>query len=155
MPSFKFFASVFILSSLFPITAHAGADNQQSLTIERITSSPALAGSSPRNVKFSPDGARVTFLRPSHDDYKVLDLWEYNIEDGQARLLVAASTLIGGEEKLSQVERARRERMRITSRGIISYSWSKDGRKLLFPLGGDLYQYILSSGTAVRLSNSP
>ncbi|PCI43242.1 MAG: S9 family peptidase [Alphaproteobacteria bacterium] len=125
------------------------------LTIARITSSPALSGSSPREVKFSPEGSRVTFLRPSAADYKVLDLWEYNLGDNEARLLVAASSITGGAEKLSQVERARRERMRITSKGIVSYSWSKDGRKLLFPLGGDLYQYELNTGRTDRLTHSP
>jgi len=124
----------------FSATALSG---QTKLSIDRITSSPALAGSAPRAVKFSPDGTRVTFLRQSAADYKVLDLWEYNLKDKVARLLVAASSLTDGTEKLSQVERARRERMRITDRGIVSYSWSEDGQKLLFPLGGDLYQYIL------------
>ncbi len=126
----------------------------QKLTIERITSSPALAGSSPRSVKFSPNGARVTFLRPNKDDYKVLDLWEYNLKDNEARLLVAASSITGGVEKLSQAESARRERMRISNGGIVSYSWSMDGEKLLFPLGGDLYQYILSNHKLDRLTRS-
>jgi dipeptidyl-peptidase-4 len=51
-------------------------------------------------------------------------------------------------------EKARRERMRITARGIVRYSWSKDGGKLLFPLGGDLYQYNLKAAKAKRLTNS-
>ncbi len=151
LKSFMFFcAGVLLLVS----TALAGQNSTSTLTIERITSSPALSGSSPRAVKFSPDGMRVTFLRPSEADYKVLDLWEYNLADKQARLLVAASTITGGAEILSQVERARRERMRITSKGIVSYSWSKDGQKLLFPLGGDLYQYELSNGKTERLTHS-
>ncbi|WP_339863553.1 S9 family peptidase [Paremcibacter congregatus] len=128
--------------------------SSQKLTIERITSSPALEGSSPRSVKFSPDGSRVTFLRPSAADYKVLDLWEYNLKDQEARLLVESTSITGGEEELSQVERARRERMRISNSGIVSYSWSEDGAKLLFPLGGDLYQYELEGGAVNRLTNS-
>ncbi|PCI33629.1 MAG: S9 family peptidase [Alphaproteobacteria bacterium] len=140
---------------LWVSTAYAEQKSPDRLTIDRITSSPALAGNSPQEVKFSPDGSRVTFLRPSKLDYKVLDLWEYNLADTTSRLLVAATSITGGAEKLSQVERARRERMRISSTGIVAYSWSKDGRKLLFPLGGDLYQYDLSSGKAHRLTESP
>jgi len=140
-----FFASV-----LFTYQARA-----EKLTIERITSSPALVGSAPREVKFSPDGARVTFLRPNARDYKQLDLWEYNLKDRKTRMLVAASSITGGIEHLSQVERARRERMRITNTGIVAYSWSRDGRKLLFPLAGDLYQYEISSGRVDRLTRSP
>ena len=129
-------------------------DVSPKLTLERITSSPALSGSAPRGVKFSPDGVRVTFLRPSEADYNVLDLWEYNLTDKEARLLVEASSITGGADELSQEERARRERMRITSKGIVTYSWSEDGSKLLFPLGGDLYQYELSDGKVVRLTQS-
>ena len=155
MSQFKFLVPLIIGAFFFPLSSHAGQDVAKKLTIDRITSSPVLSGSSPRTVKFSPDGARVTFLRPNAEDYKVLDLWEYNLADKQGRLLVAASSIVEGEEKLSQVERARRERMRITSRGIVSYSWSKDGQKLLFPLGGDLYQYTLSTGKVDRLTHSP
>lgn len=149
------FMALFAGLYLWVSAAIAEQDSAEKLTIDRITSSPALSGSSPRAVKFSPDGVRVTFLRPDEADHKVLDLWEYNLEDKQARLLVAASSITGGSEELSQVERARRERMRITHTGIVSYSWSKDGRKLLFPLGGDLYQYDLSSGKTHRLTHSP
>ncbi len=150
MSFYKFFAA-FGLSFCLLISGSWAAPD---LTIERITSSPALSGSAPQNVKFSPDGARVTFLRPSAADYKILDLWEYNLTDRTEKLLVVAARITGGVEKLSQEERARRERMRITSKGIVSYSWSKDGRKLLFPLGGDLYQYDIQDGKAKRLTRS-
>src|SRR5207342_3172622 len=45
--------------------------------------------------------------------------------------------------------KARRERQRISAlAGIVDYQWSADGRRLLFPLGGELYLYDLSkSGT--------
>ncbi|MCF6214942.1 MAG: DPP IV N-terminal domain-containing protein [Emcibacter sp.] len=145
---------LFVTNSFSEQEGSSYQTKDKNLSIERMTTSPALGGSSPRNVKFSPDGTRVTFLRPSAVDYKILDLWEYNLKDKSVRLLVAASSIVRGEEKLSQVERARRERMRITSRGIVSYSWSKDGQKLLFPLGGDLYQYALEGGKVARLTSS-
>ncbi|MBL4802964.1 MAG: S9 family peptidase [Emcibacter sp.] len=155
MPLFKDFLILIIGGCSLVPTTIAAQEVTDKLTITRITSSPALSGSSPQDVKFSPDGTRVTFLRPNAADYKVLDLWEYNLADKQARQLVAASSLMKGAEKISQVERARRERMRITSRGIVSYSWSKAGDKLLFPLSGDLYQYVLESGKVDRLTHSP
>jgi len=157
----KLVFSYIMATCLFVTNSIAGQETSpdepkgSKLSIERMTKSPALAGSAPRAVTFSPDGARVTFLRPSAVDYKILDLWEYNLKDNKSRVLVASSSLTGGAEKLSQVERARRERMRITHSGIVSYSWSKDGQKLLFPLGGDLYQYALESTRVDRLTNSP
>lgn len=140
---------------LICILCSGGAFAQDKLTIERIFDDPSIMGPSPRGLKFSPDGKRVSFLQPSPDDFEVLDLWEYNIEAGASRLLVSAQSITGGEEKLSQAERARRERMRITSKGIVQYSWSEDGSKLLFPLGGDLYLYTLATGQAKRLTHTP
>ena len=124
------------------------------LTIKQITENENLSGAISRGLKFSPDGTRVTFLKGSSENSRVLDLWEYNIADKVARLLVKASDITGGEETLSQEERGRRERMRITNFGIVDFSWSKDGKKLLFPLGGDLYEYSLANNSTNRLTNN-
>ncbi|MGH8188525.1 MAG: DPP IV N-terminal domain-containing protein, partial [Steroidobacteraceae bacterium] len=52
----------------------------------------------------------------------------------------------GGEERLSVEEEARRERQRTASlRGIVEYAFSKDGKRLLIPLAGDLYVYDLGA----------
>lgn len=123
------------------------------LTIKQITENGDLAGAVPRGLKYSPDGKRVTFLKASEMDARVLDLWEYNIADKKAQMLVKASDITGGEEMLSEEERGRRERMRITSMGIVDFSWSRDGTKLLFPLGGDLYEYSLQNNKTNRLTN--
>lgn len=127
----------------------------EGLTIKQITANNNLNGALPRGLKYSPDAKRVTFLKSSDTDGRVLDLWEYNISDKNSRLLVKASDITGGVEELSQEERGRRERMRISNMGIVDFSWSKDGSKLLFPLGGDLYQYSLSDGKNERLTNDP
>ena len=122
------------------------------LTIERIFSGGSLDGPVPRELKISPDGQRVTFLRAKASDQNRLDLWEYNIKDKATRLLVDADTLDSGKE-LSDAEKARRERARMGSlSGIVSYSWAPNGQTLLFPLGGKLYLYTLNAvdGKAVR-----
>ncbi|MEZ5460408.1 alpha/beta fold hydrolase [Dokdonella sp.] len=124
----------------------------ESLTIERIYSGGSLDGSVPRELKISPDGQRVTFLRAKQDDQNRLDLWEYNLKDNATRLLVDADALDSGKE-LSDAEKARRERARTGSlSGIVSYSWAPNGKALLFPLGGKLYLYTLDAKaeTAVR-----
>ncbi|HEX9390925.1 MAG TPA: S9 family peptidase [Usitatibacteraceae bacterium] len=109
------------------------------LTIERLHADPALSGASPRKVKISPDGTRVTFLRGRDDDQFQLDLWEFNLHDKAMRRLVD-SKLLKPSEQISDQEKARRERERTASfRGIIDYSWSPDGKRLLVPLAGDLY----------------
>lgn len=128
---------------------------EDKLTIKQITENGSLNGSIPSGLKFSPDGSRVTFLKAGTGSSRVLDLWEYNIADKTSRLLVRASDITGGTEELSEEERGRRERMRITNLGIVDFSWSKDGSKLLFPLGGDLYQYSLENSETSQLTNNP
>ena len=123
----------------------------QTLTIERIFESPSLDGNAPRNLKVSPDGERVTFLKGKQTDYERLDLWEYHIESGETRMLFNSDDLHSGEENLSDEEKARRERMRLSGSGIVSYEWSDDGKSLLFPLGGDVYYYQLGEKDAQQL----
>ncbi|MES2015754.1 MAG: S9 family peptidase [Pseudomonadota bacterium] len=125
---------LFLLAALSGIPASA-----ERLTLDRIHADPALAGPSVRELRVSPDGARVTFLRGRDDNQFQLDLWEYNMQDKTTRRLVD-SKLLAPNEKLSAEEQARRERARTASfTGILSYSWSPDGKQLLVPLGGDLY----------------
>jgi dipeptidyl-peptidase-4 len=123
------------------------------LTIARLVASPSLSGPVAQGVKISPDGKRVSFLQGRVDDQDQQDLWEYNIADGEKRLLVDSVSLLGGEEELDEVERARRERARIFSTGIVEYEWSPDGKALLFPLGGDLY-YLEPGSEPRRLTQT-
>lgn len=109
------------------------------LTIERIFDSPELDGPVLMGAKFSPNGERLSFLRPKKEDYEVLDLWELDIKTGKETRLVDSNSLKFGE--LSEVEKAQRERMRITRKGIIEYYWSEAGDKILLPAASDLYLY--------------
>ena len=121
------------------------ADEAPLLTIERIFSDPSLSGPTLRELKFSPDAARVTFLKSRSEDFERYDLWEYNLKDGETRMLVDSEALLPGEEELSDEEKARRERLRVFAKGIVEYYWSDDGDALLFPLGGDIYFYDLTA----------
>ena len=119
-------------------------DDMATLEIERLYAAPDLDGPSPLGVKISPDSSRVTFLRGKETDPLQMDLWEYNLADREMRLLVDSTALVPGDETLSEEELARRERLRIVGqRGIVSYRFSPDGNRLLFPLSGDLFLYDL------------
>ncbi len=135
------FSALFLLVIL-PMTTPSWAEE---LSIERMVASPALSGPVANGVKISPDGRRVSFLQGKPENQEQQDLWEYNIADGEKRLLVDSEQLLGSDEELDEVELARRERARIFASGIIEYSWSPDGTALLFPLGGDLYYLELGS----------
>ena len=109
------------------------------LTLDRIHADPALSGPGIRSLRVSPDGERVTFLRGRDDNQFQLDLWEYNTKNKSTHRLVDSKVLVP-TENLSSEEKARRERARTASlSGILSYSWSPDGKQLLVPIAGDLF----------------
>lgn len=138
------------------------SSHAEALTVARIFADPDLAGSRLREPKFSPDGRYVTYLQGKADNKDQLDLWAFDTRSGTARVLVDSRKLVGDDEKLSAEEEARRERQRTASlRGIVEYEFSSDGKRLLIPLGGDLYLYDLESqssndksGPVTRLTRS-
>jgi dipeptidyl-peptidase-4 len=142
------------VAALLACTAPVGAED---FTIERLTASPSINGASVQGLKMSPDGKRITFLRGKESRASQLDLWQFDVETGEAHLLVDSNDLLaGGEEVLSEEEKQRRERNRLTTgkTGIISYFWSDDSKALLFPISGDVY--VLPLGGAVkRLTETP
>ena len=129
--------------------AVATAANGAELTIDRLFDAPALAGPTIVGLKISPDGARVTYLKGKAEDKDRLDLWEYNIHDGQARVLVDSKALAPKQEKLSDEELGRRERQRTAAlSGIIEYTFAPAGDAVLFPLSGKLFYYQLAKPKA-------
>jgi dipeptidyl-peptidase-4 len=129
----------------------SGAASAEKLTLDRIHSDPSLSGPGVRSLKVSPDGARVTFLRGRDDNQFQLDLWEYNLKDKTTHRLVDSKLLVP-DENLSDAEKARRERARTASlKGILSYSWSPDGKRLLVPIAGNLYLIEASKPDQARM----
>jgi dipeptidyl-peptidase-4 len=103
----------------------------------------------PTSITVTPDGDAVLFLRSGPRSF-VHDLWSFDVHNRtERRLLTSDQVLRGGAEHLAPEERARRERMRVTSRGIVSFQLSIDGRRILVPLAGRLFVVERSSG-AVR-----
>ncbi len=159
----SFLTSCTLLSSVFIFSNTVHATEQDTnqvdkiimpLTIERIYSSPDLNGQTPKSLKFSPDGSRVTYLQGKSDDLNRYDLWEYNLKSKENNLLVDSQVLFTGTEILSDEEKARRERQRVYGFGIMEYTFSNDGNALLFPLNGDIYYYHLATKTAKRLTQT-
>ncbi|NLA67206.1 MAG: prolyl oligopeptidase family serine peptidase [Gammaproteobacteria bacterium] len=144
------------LMSMTLANAHAaapGLPDAQRLTLEAITGDAPLSGPTLLRPKVAPDGSRVTFLRGKDSDRNRLDLWAYDVASGRTAMLVDSAVVLPGGEVLSDEEKARRERQRIAAlSGIVDYHWAPDSKRLLFPLGGELYLYELSEsgGGAVR-----
>lgn len=105
------------------------------LTLDRLFASPSLTGQTTLGIKYSPDAARVTFLKPRPDDQQRHDLWQFDVETGAPSLLVDSLLLEPEEIVLSEEEIALRERKRIAGRtGILDYSWGT-ATTILVPLG--------------------
>ena len=139
-----------LAAALLTLSAFAQAEK---LSLERIYSDPSLAGKAPSKLKVSPDGKRATYIQARVDDYNRFDLWEYNVETGKRAMLVDSQALYSGPENLSDEEKARRERQRIFGKGILEYTWSANGKALLFPLNGDIFYFELGSDKAKKLTN--
>lgn len=121
------------------------------LTPERVFADPDLNGPRARGVSLSPDGELVAWLRGRDEDQNVLDLWAAPVAGGEPYRLVDARALVPDEGQLSEAERARRERMRISQQGVVEYAWDRQGRYILAPLGGDLFLAERADGTVRRL----
>ncbi len=134
-----------IAASALLATAAGSPARAVDLSVERLFDAPDLQGPSLRQMRFSPDGRLVTYLRGRDDAPAVFDLWAYDVARKRHRLLVDSRRLSPAEETLSAEEEARRERQRIAAlRGIVEYQWAPGSKALLFPLGGDLYYYDLT-----------
>lgn len=109
----------------------------------------------PTEIKVTPDGDAVLFLRSGPRSF-VQDLYAFDVATGREHvLLTAAQVLHGSAEKLSAEERAHRERMRVAAHGIVSYRLSEDGRRILVPLAGRLFVVERTSGAIRELKGAP
>ncbi|MFN4135862.1 MAG: DPP IV N-terminal domain-containing protein [Novosphingobium sp.] len=109
------------------------------LTFERVFASPSLNGPAPRAVKLSPDGRYLTLLRNRADDRERYDLWGFDRQTSEWKMLVDSLRLSSGRA-LSEAEKMQRERQRIGDlKGIVSYEWAADGKSVLVPVDGELF----------------
>ncbi|MFJ6143709.1 prolyl oligopeptidase family serine peptidase [Streptomyces anulatus] len=106
----------------------------------------------PRAFTVSPDETRVIFLRSMSGTDRTTRLWVLDPATGEERLAADPEVLLGGSaEKLSAQERARRERTREGSSGIVSYAVDAAAELAAFALSGKAYVAELRAGTARAL----
>ncbi|MFF9644795.1 S9 family peptidase [Kitasatospora aureofaciens] len=106
----------------------------------------------PRSFSVAPDGSRVVFLRSRSGSDRANLLWTLDTATGEERIAADPAVLLGGgEEDLSPAERARRERSREGSAGIVGYALDAEGRQAAFALSGRLFTADLLTGDAREL----
>lgn len=110
----------------------------------------------PGGFKVSPDGRRVVFVRALSGTDRAHGLWVYDVASGSERLVADPSRLLGADaETLTRDERARRERQRVTTSGIVAFSTDADVTKAAFALSSRLFVVDLSGDGVVRELPAP
>ncbi len=106
----------------------------------------------PRSFTVAPDDSRVAYLRSASGTDRANSLWVLDPSDGTEHLAADPHALLGGaSEDLSPAERARRERSREGSAGIVGYATDDAVELASFALSGRLFTAELRAGTARAL----
>lgn len=106
----------------------------------------------PRSFTIAPDGSRVVFVRSHSSTDTANNLYVYDVQAKEERVLVDPKTLAAGAEQLTQEERARRERMRETTSGVTAYSTDSAVTKAAFAHSGELFVTDLITGHTTNIS---
>jgi dipeptidyl-peptidase-4 len=112
--------------------------DSKTIPLEEVAKIPLPGLVIPGEMAFSPDDRLVTYLY-SPERSLARQLFAFDPQTGQHRLLVAAPGGGTTEENVSLEEALRRERMRQLEVGVTQYAWSEKGQRLLIPTSGDLY----------------
>lgn len=116
--------------------------------LDQYAATHRLRAGQPANIAVAPD---AVFFLQSGPRSREQDLYTFQPGQGVRRLLTAAELMGSTPEKLSPEEQARRERMRLSARGIARFSLSDDGSTLLFPLAGRYHRYDRATGQATPI----
>lgn len=123
------------------------------LTIEDIFQPGGILGRGPENVKWSPDGAKVSFVqRDDSGDHG--ELYYVDVATGKSAVLVASGKLAALAPPTSAIKDERKKEA-AQRYSIAAYHWTPDSKSLLFDSMGQLWLYNLGTGTAVQVTSNP
>ena len=111
-----------------------------------------ILGRGPEDVKWSPDGTKVSFVQRD-DSGEHGALYYVDVTTGKPAVLVASEKLASLAPPTSAIKDERKKEA-AQRYSIAAYHWSPDSKKLLFDSMGQLWLYSLDSGTAVQITTS-
>ncbi len=100
----------------------------------------------PHPVGFAPDGAMLFRRTPPRS--RTAELFEIDAHGAVRTLASADQLLAGAPEHLSDADKARRERTRQQTQGIVDVDLSHDGARVLVPLGARMFVLDRARGKA-------
>ncbi len=110
----------------------------------------------PRALHLDPTGARLLFLRSRSGSDPVSVLWSMDTVTGEETLVADPRDLLAeGDEELSPAERARRERSRESSAGVVAFATDSDAAVAAFALSSRLWLADVSGTGATRVRELP
>src|SRR4051812_6897308 len=121
-------------------------DSRPSFPRQRARTRHFTAGA-PRSFRIDPTGSRVFFLRSPAGDDPVASLWTYDVSSAEERLLVDPRSFGPGGDHLPPEERARRERAREITGGIVAYALDEGCDLAVFALAGRLHTVDIADST--------
>ncbi len=122
--------------------------------LQQFAETRRFASGRPVQPQVTPDDKTVLFLRATPTSNRQT-LFAFDVATGATREVLTPEMLINGAvETLSAAEQARRERMRVTSRGFSSYQLSTDGAQILVTLSGKTYVVERASGHVTVVEGS-
>src|SRR3954452_7527914 len=105
----------------------------------------------PRELAVRPDGEQGLFVRSDSGTTRELALWACVLPSGtERRLCDPAALLAESDESLTPEERARRERARVQTAGITSFSTDDAVTTVVFALSSRLFAVDLVGDAPVR-----
>ncbi len=143
---------IFSCSLLIAQAAAPAPQGSKQLTIEDIFQPGGILGRGPENVKWSPDGTKVSFVQRD-DTGERGELYYVDVATGKSAVLVASGKLAALAPPTSAIKDERKKEA-AQRYSIAAYHWAPDSKKLLFDSNGQLWLYTLESGTAVQLTSS-
>lgn len=108
----------------------------------------------PHGFAICAAGERVLFLRSVSGTDPRTGVWRLDLADGVEKPVVDPAALGGDDASLPAEERARRERVRETAAGVVGFSASEDGKRLVFSLAGRLHVADVDAGTWSEVAGS-
>jgi dipeptidyl-peptidase 4 len=137
---------------LFAAAFAVAQSTSKPLTIEAIFAEGGITGRTPENMRWSPDGKRLTYILRD-DSGERAELYSVDLATGKPSVLVPAEKMNLLSPPAFKIKDERRREWR-TRYNVASYHWSPDAAQILFDAEGQLWLYTLANGVAVRISSS-